>query len=100
MEPITLNSRVVRSEDFITSTVDNDLVMMSLEKGTYYGLDAIGSHVWEHIAEPITIEDLCQKLTDQFEVEATQCQTDVLAFLNELQKEKMIHVVVEKPGKI
>lgn len=97
MEPITLNSRVVRSEDFITSTVDNDLVMMSLEKGTYYGLDSIGSHVWENIAEPITVHDLCQKLTNQFEVQPTQCQTDVLAFLNELQKENMIHVAAEDP---
>lgn len=95
MEPITLNSRVVRSEDFITSTVDNDLVMMSLKKGTYYGLDTIGSHVWEHIAQPITVHDLCQTLTERFEVEPTQCQTDVLAFLNELQQEKMIHVVAE-----
>lgn len=93
MEPITLNSRVVRSEDFITSTVDNDLVMMSLEKGTYYGLDTIGSHIWEHIAEPIAVHTLCQKLTDQFEVDATQCQADVLAFLNELLKEKMVYVV-------
>lgn len=95
MESLTLNSRVIRSEDFITSTVDNDLVMMSLEKGTYYGLDSIGSHVWEQIAEPITIHDLCQKLTDQFEVEVNQCQADVLAFLSEMQKENMIHVVTE-----
>jgi hypothetical protein len=95
MALLTLNSRVVRSKDFITSTVDNDLVMMSLEKGIYYGLDEIGSHVWAHIAEPITIHDLCQKMTSQFEVGADQCQTDVLAFLHELQKENMIHVVAE-----
>lgn len=93
MATITPDSCVVRSAEFITSTVENDLVMMSLEKGTYYGLDAIGSQIWENIAEPITIPALCQKLTDQFEVDANQCREDVLTFLNELVKEDMVHVV-------
>lgn len=93
MASLTPESRVVRSEDFITSTVDNELVMMSLEKGTYYGLDAIGSQIWENIAAPITIDALCQKLVDAFEVDPAQCQADVLAFLNELHQEGMVHAV-------
>ncbi len=93
MATLTTDSFVVRSDDFITSTVDDELVMMSLEKGIYYGLDAIGSLIWEHIAEPISISALCQKLTDQYEVDSAQCQEDVLAFLNEMLNENMIHVV-------
>lgn len=93
MATLTPTSRVVRSDEFITSTVDNELVMMSLEKGTYYGLDAIGSQIWENIATPITIEALCQKLVAQFEVNPEECQTDVLTFLNELHQEDMVHEV-------
>jgi len=93
MATLTPNSLVVRSGDFIASTVDDDLVMMSLEKGIYYGLDTIGSQIWEHIAEPISVNDLCHKLTDQYEVDSAQCQEDVLAFLNEMLIEEMIHVV-------
>lgn len=93
MENLTLNSKIIRSEDFITSTVENDLVMMSLEKGAYYSLDTIGSHIWERIAQPITVAALCQNLTDEFDVETEQCQADVLAFLNELLTEGMVHVV-------
>lgn len=93
MAPLTANSRVVRFEEFITSTVDNELVMMSLEKGTYYGLDAIGSQIWENIAAPTTIDALCQKLIDQFEVDPAQCQADVLAFLTELHREGMVREV-------
>ncbi len=93
MATLTLESRVVRSEEFITSTVDNELVMMSLDKGIYYGLDAIGSQIWETIAAPTTIDALCQKLVDEFEVDPAQCQADVLAFLNELHQEGMVHAV-------
>lgn len=93
MATLTPDTLIVRSDDFITSAVDGDLVMMSLEKGIYYGLDAIGSQIWEHIAEPISVNALCQKLTDQYEVDSAQCQEDVLAFLNELLNENIIHVV-------
>lgn len=93
MATLTPASRVVRSEEFITSTVDNELVMMSLEKGTYYGLDAVGSQIWENIAAPVTIEALCQTLSDQFEVDPAQCQADVLAFLTELHQEGMVREV-------
>ncbi len=95
MATLTPNSLVVRSDDFITSAVDDDLVMMSLEKGIYYGLDAIGSQIWEHIADPISINALCQKLTDRYEVDSAQCQEDVIAFLNEMLNENMIHVVTQ-----
>ena len=93
MVSLTPDSRVVRSEEYITSTVDNELVMMSLEKGTYYGLDAIGSQIWENIAAPTTIDALCQKLVDEFDVDPAQCQADVLAFLNELHREGMIRAL-------
>ena len=93
MATLTPDMFVVRSDDFITSTVDDDLVMMSLEKGIYYGLDAIGSQIWENIAKPISVSALCHKLIGQYEVDSAQCQTDVLAFLHELLNEEMIHVV-------
>lgn len=96
MNNLTLNSTIIRSDAFITSTVDNDLVMMSLEKGNYYGLDKIGSFIWENIAQQTTIGQLCQKLTEHFEVEAAQCQADVLDFLHELIKEDMVQIVDAK----
>ena len=95
MAAISLDTIVKRSDDFITSTIDDELVMMSLEKGIYYGLDAIGSHIWEGIAQPVSVQDLCRRLMNHFEVDQAQCQTDVLAFLNELLNEEMIHVVDE-----
>lgn len=95
MNLLSLDSFIKRSDEFITATVDDDLVMMSVEKGMYYGLDSIGSQIWVHLVEPISVGALCQKLTDQYEVDSVQCQQDVLAFLNNLLSENMIHVVTK-----
>ncbi|GJM41134.1 MAG: hypothetical protein DHS20C20_14160 [Ardenticatenaceae bacterium] len=98
MNQLTISSKIIRSEEFITSTVENEVVMMSLEKGNYYGLDSIGSFIWENMAQPTTVETLCQKLTEKFDVKPEQCQADVLVFLSELLQEEMVQILDEQSG--
>ncbi len=95
MNTINLETEIVRSNNFITSTVDNEVMMMSIEKGVYFSLDDIGSLIWEQISEPTHVSALCTHLSTQFNVDLNQCQTDTLAFLNDLAAEDMIHVVDE-----
>ncbi len=93
MQTIQIENKIVRSENFITATVDNDIVMMSLEKGAYFGLDDIGSTIWEQIGEPKRVSTICTHLISQFEVDQSQCEADVLAFLNDLAAEGMVQIV-------
>lgn len=93
MTTITLDTVVERSGDFVTATVDEALVMMSLEKGAYYGLDEIGSQIWSQLEEPRRVAALCDSLLALYEVPRAQCEEDVLAFLQELLDEGMVRVV-------
>ena len=93
MTKISRETTVVRSEDFLASTVGNELVMISIERGHYYALDDIGSRVWELLAKPITVADLCALLQPHFAVTPEQCEADVLAFLAELHEEGMVQVL-------
>ena len=95
MKHIQLENKIARSEGFITSTVDDEVMMMSIEKGHYYGLDDIGSHIWQQLENPVRVADLCAQLSTEFNVDQDQCETDVLAFLNELADEGMISIVTE-----
>jgi len=93
MATIVRNTTIVRSNDFLASTVDNELVMISLERGNYYALDDIGTRIWDLLAKPITVADLCAEIQPQFSVDMEQCITDVLAFLADLHEEGMVQVV-------
>lgn len=84
MHEITLNSTVVRSSDVMASAVDNELVMMDIERGVYYSLDQIGTDIWNRIAEPVTVADLCAQLVQHYEVDPATCEADVLALLNDM----------------
>ncbi|HZD11212.1 MAG TPA: PqqD family peptide modification chaperone [Candidatus Binatia bacterium] len=98
MTELTAETRFVRSNDFVTAKVDDTLVMMSLEQGAYYGLDDIGTHIWEQLREPVSVTSLCDDFCARFDVQRAQCQTDVLAFMQELLSEGMVQIVADDAG--
>ncbi|HEX3918878.1 MAG TPA: PqqD family protein [Caulobacteraceae bacterium] len=73
---------------------DDEAVLMSAEAGRYFGLNAVGIRVWELLVErPRTIADLSAAISDEFDVEASTCQTDVLAFVQSLIDNGVLHEV-------
>lgn len=76
----------------LTTVVDGELVALSVEAGACYGLDGIGTRIWELLAEPCSLDSLCEQLTREFEVEQSYCREDVLEFLEELRAEGMVVV--------
>lgn len=89
---ITLESTVQRNPELLASSIGDEVVMMSIENSAYYGLDPVGSKIWEMIAEPLLVSDLCEQLMERFDVLPSQCQVDVLKFLNELHTEGMLQI--------
>lgn len=66
--------------------------MMSPERGCYYGLNGLGSRIWELAAQPITVADLCQRLLGEYEVSPEQCRKETCAFLGQLFDRGLIQV--------
>lgn len=87
---VKLDSVVAQSPDQVSAEVDNEVVMMSVEKGLYYGLDEVASHIWRALAEPQTPRALCAALVQEFDVESDECEKDVLELLEELAKQDLI----------
>lgn len=90
-------SIVVQTDDIQTATVGAELVMMSIESNGYFGLDAIGRRIWELIAAPRRVGDICAQLTTEFDVAPDQCEADVLHFLNELVGYGVVRVEAVTP---
>lgn len=92
---LDLNSRVARSEEVLTSEVDGEVVMMSIDQGTYSGLDGIGSEIWRLLDSPLTVSEICDAMMARYDVERDVCEKDVLAFLDDLASDDTIRVVEE-----
>ena len=73
------------SHDALSSTIDNEVVIMSLSADEYISLNDVGSRIWELISEaPLGVDELVQKLMEEYEVGEATCRAEVTAFLEEL----------------
>ena len=93
ISPITLDTTIKRADTIVSSELIDETVMMSVEKGTYYGLDDIETKLWQIIETPMSVSALCDSLLSNYDVSREQGETDVLTFLNELHAEGIIEVV-------
>ena len=95
---INLKTTVQASTKIVTSKLDDEVVMMSADKGTYYGLDDIGSRVWELLASPRTVSSVCYILVGEYDVTRDECEKDVLAWLNELADQNLVRIIEPDQG--
>ena len=91
-QKLTLNCTFVQSPGNIVSDMDGEKVMLSIEKGKYYNLGALGGTIWEFMKEPISGEELIQQLLSIYEVDVKQCEEEILSFLNHLSDEGLIKI--------
>ena len=82
---------IQRNQEILSSSINNETVMMDIESGQYIGLDPIATRIWQLIEQPITFDTLCTTLTDEYEVSPEQCKIDVTMFL---EKSKQANLIV------
>ena len=83
---------VLRNEGLLTAELDGELMAMSVERGTCYGLNAVGTRIWDLIAEPQSVDALCEQLRQEFDVGEEECRRDVIALLDEFRAEGLATV--------
>jgi len=90
MKDFNVNSAITRNKETLSSAIDNELVLLNIINNKYYGMDSVGSRIWELLAEPIIISDMITTLTGEYDIPAAECEKDVFSFLNELHSENLI----------
>lgn len=92
---ITGNSIIYQNKELNTADIDDEIVMMNINKGKYYGLNSVGTRIWELIESPKSIDRLIQDLIEEYEVDPVICRDNVMTFINRLYEENMICVADE-----
>ena len=76
----------------LVAELDGDLVIMSIETGTYYGLDAVGACVWKLVEQPRTFASVVEGVVERFEVGPEVAEQDLTAFLREMHAEGIVAI--------
>lgn len=89
---ISLDSTVIAAEGQVSSEIGEEVAILDLRAGTYYGLDAVGARVWELIQKPQSVGEIQHILLEEYEVEPERCERDLLALLQRLAHEGLVEV--------
>jgi hypothetical protein len=89
---LTEKTKIKRKPNILTSTIEDQTIMMDLEQGNYYDLNIVGSRIWDLIEKEISVKDICSILLSEYNVEEKHCKMAVITFLKEMQKEGIISV--------
>jgi hypothetical protein len=92
INPINLQSIVFQDPDMVSAPMEDELVMISLQRGMYFGLDNIASEIWQRIEKPTRVADLCAWLLEEFEVDPETCTRETLDLLNWLHGQELIKI--------
>jgi hypothetical protein len=81
---ISLDTVVRRSGDVLFTRLDDELLAVDGERGYLYALNQSAGCVWELIATPTTVADVCARLSGEYAVDADTCRASVIAVLERL----------------
>jgi hypothetical protein len=81
---LTLDRMVAPSQDAVFREIDGESVLLNLETGIYFGLDGVGTHVWQLAAENGSLRWICERLTALYDADAKTIERDLLGLADAL----------------
>jgi hypothetical protein len=91
-ERVSLSSRVRISEHTLVQELSGEAVLLELSRGVYFGLDEIGTRIWQLLADGRSLGETVAALVDEYDVSAEQGAEDLLALVRELEERRLIEI--------
>lgn len=89
---LTGSTIVTASKDYVYCKVEDEMVLLGMEDGIYYGLNPVGAFIWEQIKEPKTVNEVRDAILTEYDVEKRECECDLNDLLQELGNKGLIEV--------
>lgn len=94
----SLDSVVVASKGQVSSSLGDEAAILDTLRGVYYGLNPVGTRVWNLLQQPIRVADLRDSLVREYEVEPARCEQDLFELLSKLESSGLIEVKKHSEG--
>jgi hypothetical protein len=86
------SSVVSWSQDAVATDVNDEVVLMNMERNRCYGLGVTGSDLWRKLGNPIRVSEVVAQLSQEYDAPIGKIETDVLSTLAELHSEGLVQV--------
>ena len=90
MQAISLDHTVRVGDDTVFRELGGEAVLLQLDAWMYFGLDPVGTRLWQLIAERGRLRDVFEAAREEFEVDPATLERDLLALVHQLADRKLV----------
>ena len=87
---MNLNQTVTISDEVVFQEVSGETVLLDLNSESYFGLDPVGTRIWQLIADHQSLQSVFTALLEEFEVEESALKNDLDNLFRELQTQGLV----------
>ena len=96
MEGISLTARISVRPNVHIQTVQDEAVILEAGQGQYFGLDAVGTRMWQVLVEAESIQAALPVLLEEYEVDEARLTADIQGLVAKLEARGLIKVEEEQ----
>jgi hypothetical protein len=80
----------VNTPTIVHETIDEEVVIINLDKGDYYSLVNTGTEIWLAIDQGLSGDSIVEIMLEQYEGDRAEIETAINDFITQLQQEELI----------
>jgi hypothetical protein len=84
MTDVSLDDRLVPTEQVVARELAGESVILDLKRGLYFGLNEVGTSIWNLIADGVVLRDVNASLAAVYDAPTAVFEGELLRFATEL----------------
>ena len=89
---MNLNQKVTFAETVFAQEVDGEMVLLDMESENYFGLDEVGTSIWQAMQDNAELSEVFKSLLAQYDVGEEMLEQDLMVFVEKLQESGLVKV--------
>ena len=82
---------LLANPDVVSREVGGETILLDLESGTYFGLNAVGGRVWQMLESGRkSLVELCDSVETEFDAPRGEIERDVAALVDHLLEQGLV----------
>jgi adenine specific DNA methylase Mod len=80
------------TKEAVHCDLEDEVVILGLKDGIYYGLNPVGSFIWKLIQKPISVQEIKEAILKEYDVDEETCDNDLQELLGDLLDKGLIEL--------
>ncbi len=89
---IAQTQRITVLPDVLIQELQGESVLLNVNSGRYFGLDEVGTRMWAVLTSSESIEQACETLLAEYDVEGEKLRQDVTDLIAKLVEHGLVEV--------